>query len=636
MRSWLRRVQRVEFEGRIFVSFGMVLAVCLASMLGFRSVAPNFVIIGGLFGLGSGLSIRLGFALAAGVMALATLLRMWAGSALSSQRMMAFPVQHDELITGGAYRLVRHPIYLADFIAFFGFALCLKPIGFLLPALLYVHYIQLVSHEERALEAQFGKAYSEYARPIPRFLPDLRSFRQLGQAFREFDITADGFRHNALYLLFVPGFVAAAGTRELWPALVVGLPAVVDWAVVHTIKGKRPGKAQAPSPKPQAARNRRSSPAEDFSTKTRRKPSRSKVVSDILYAQCWEDPQIDLEAFAIKPEDEVFSITSGGCNALAFLAAGAAKVIALDLSPFQNHVLELKMAAFRALPYEKMLGFVGATRSAHRSEEYATVRRHLSQEAQRYWDRHPVKVERGMIHTGRYEGFMQLLRRWFFRLLDGQDLTKRLFAAPDRAERERLYLERWNNRRWRLFMRVLLSCQVQSLLFDPAFYAQLGETFSFGRHFEERFRHAVVDLEPRTNWFLSYILRGGFTPPDCLPLYLKRENFETIRGRLDRVQLVLGSCESFFPTLPDNSVAKFNFTNIFEWMTPASVESLLRETIRVARDGAVLTYRNLIIPRSRPESLSRWLEPDAELARRLHEQDRSFIYRAYVVERVRK
>jgi protein-S-isoprenylcysteine O-methyltransferase Ste14 len=243
--DWLKKVQRVEFEGRIFVSFGMVLAVCLISFLCFRSTPGNFERAGRLLGIGPQSSIRLGFLLVAAVMVVASLLRMWAGSALSSQRMMAFRVQNDQLITAGPYRFVRHPIYLADFIAFFGFALCLRPIGFLLPILLYVHYIQLVSHEERALLSQFGTAYSDYARPIPRFLPDLRSFRRLGQAFREFDITRDGFRHNALYLLFVPGFLVAAWTRELWPALVIGLPAVFDWGIVHTIKGlKRPEKGK--------------------------------------------------------------------------------------------------------------------------------------------------------------------------------------------------------------------------------------------------------------------------------------------------------------------------------------------------------------------------------------------------------
>jgi S-adenosylmethionine-diacylglycerol 3-amino-3-carboxypropyl transferase len=620
MSERLKNLQRVEFEARIFVSFGIVLAICLVSFLGFRSSPQNFVLAGRLFGLAPAASVRIGFLVVAALMVVASLLRMWAGSALSSQRMMAFRVQNDQLISGGPYRLVRHPIYLADFIAFFGFALCLKPIGFLMPVLIYVHYIQLVSHEERALTSHFGAAYLDYARPIPRFLPDLRSLRRLGPAFREFDITADGFRHNALYLLFIPGFLAAAWMRELWPALAIGLPAVFDWAIVHTIKGLR-----KPGTKP-----------EDFSTKTKKRPASSKVVSDVLYAQCWEDPQIDLEAFAIQPGDTVFSVTSGGCNVLTFLAAGAARVIALDLSPFQNHMLDLKMAAFRSLPYDEMLGFVGAAPSARRLETYKAVRNSLRPESRAYWDGQHGKLERGVIHTGRYEGFMQLLHRWFFRLLDGRDLTRCLFAAPDRAARERLYEEQWNNWRWRMFMRVLLNRRVQSLLFDPAFFAQLGETFSFGEHFRERVRHAVVDLEPRKNWFLSYILRGGFEPPDCLPPYLRQENFDLIRDRLDRVQVVLGSCEEFFPTLADSTVSKFNFTNIFEWMTPESVERLLQETIRVGRDGAVLTYRNLLVPRSRPESLARWLVPDTELARRLHEQDLSFIYRAYVVERVRK
>jgi S-adenosylmethionine-diacylglycerol 3-amino-3-carboxypropyl transferase len=61
--------------------------------------------------------------------------------------------------------------------------------------------------------------------------------------------------------------------------------------------------------------------------------NRPKVFSDILYAQCWEDPDLDREAFHIGPDDTVFSVTSGGCNALAFLADGPRRVVAIDLNP---------------------------------------------------------------------------------------------------------------------------------------------------------------------------------------------------------------------------------------------------------------------------------------------------------------
>lgn len=620
MSKFLLKLQRVEFEGRIFVSFSMVLGVCLLSFFAFKSHATNFALVGSLFRIGPELATRVGYAVVAALMVVASLLRMWAGSALSSQRMMAFKVQHDELVTAGPYRLVRHPIYLADFVAFFGFALCLRPIGVLMPVLLCVHYMMLTSYEERSLRDQFGPGYARYAAPIPRFLPSVGSFVRLGAALREFDITGDGFRHNALYLLFIPGFVVSAFTLSIVPALLIGLPAVLDWGIVHTIKGLKK--------KPESCG--------DFSTKVRKTGSRTKVAADILYAQCWEDPEIDRVAFNIAPDDTVFTITSGGCNALTFLIDNPRKVIALDLSPFQNYVLDLKMAAFRALGHGELLAFLGVERSARRLELYSKARPHLRPESQTYWDRHPAKLYRGAIHSGRYEGFMQLMQRWFYRLLGGQELADRLFAAANRAERERLYVTRWDNWRWRAFTRFLLSRTVQSLLFDPAFYAQLGESFSFGDHFRERVRHAVVDLPLRENPFFSYILFGRFRGPASLPTYLRRENFDLIRSRLDRIDVVLGACERFFPTLPDNSISKFNFTNIFEWMTPQSCEALLRQTIRVARKGAVLTYRNLLVPRSRPESLRDSLEPDPELARQLHERDRSFIYRAYVVERVRK
>jgi len=70
------------------------------------------------------------------------------------------------------------------------------------------------------------------------------------------------------------------------------------------------------------------------------KKNRKPIFEDVLYASCWEDPQIDRAALQIGAGDTVFSITSGGCNALAFLLDDPARVIALDLNPCQSHLLE--------------------------------------------------------------------------------------------------------------------------------------------------------------------------------------------------------------------------------------------------------------------------------------------------------
>lgn len=256
MRAALARWQALEFQARIFISFGIVAAVAGFSFPGSRSAGSIIVLVGRLLDAEPGTSLRIGYVFVALAMLVVSVTRMWAGSILSSGRMMAFRVRKDELVQCGPYRLVRHPIYLADFVAFFGFALCLRPWGAMLPLLLYLHYTVLTHYEERVLRAAYGGRYAAYAAGVPRFLPGRRSWRHLPEAWRELRITVDGARHNALYVLFVPGFLVSAWTLSLLPALLIGLPAVLDWAIVHTIKGVQPDRPTSCSPRPPAPERR--------------------------------------------------------------------------------------------------------------------------------------------------------------------------------------------------------------------------------------------------------------------------------------------------------------------------------------------------------------------------------------------
>src|SRR5512135_3004369 len=98
MRALLARLQALEFEARIFVSFGIVAAISWLSFSGPASREPTMVAIGGLLGLDHDGALRTGYVVVALLMAGASVLRMSAGSALSSRRMMAFRVQSDELV----------------------------------------------------------------------------------------------------------------------------------------------------------------------------------------------------------------------------------------------------------------------------------------------------------------------------------------------------------------------------------------------------------------------------------------------------------------------------------------------------------------------------------------------------------
>ncbi|MCX6233778.1 MAG: DUF3419 family protein [Bacteroidetes bacterium] len=613
-------IHRVEFEARIFISLSIVLIVCLVSFLGFPGVPGNMILAGNLFGLSPELFVKTGFIFVALLMIIATFLRMWAGTVLSSEFVMSFRVRKDILISTGPYKVSRNPIYLADLIAFCGFALCLSPVGLAMPALLYLHYNQLITYEEKNLEHQFGDAFREYKKATPRFLPNIRSILRLIADMKSFRINSDGFRHNALYLLFIPGFILAAIMGNLFYAMVIGLPAVFDWAVIHTWIGLKPLPEAKNADKP---------------TRQAGKLKRSKVFSDIIYAQCWEDPEIDRRAFQIGQDDVVFSITSGGCNTLAFLADNPQKVIALDISPYQNYLLDLKMAAFREFDYEELLEFLGLLPSDRRLTLYSRFRMHMKPESIQYWDDQEDKILMGIISSGRYEKYMQMLKKWL-KLLVGKSLPEQLFACTTEEERQLLYDRKWNNFRWRFFTRVFLSRTMMTLLFTGKFFDQLEESFSFGDHFRSNIKRAITTMSLKENYFLAYVLLGKFYNLINIPVYLRKENFEKIKSRIDRIEIVTGSCEDYFRGIPADSISKFNFSNIFEWMETTSFEHLLKETVRVARDGSILTYRNLLVKRSRPESLARWINPQKELSETLYAADRSFIYRAYVVEQITK
>ncbi|MEX1137921.1 MAG: DUF3419 family protein [Bacteroidota bacterium] len=620
MESLNQKILRREFEARIFVSFTTVLVVCSLSAWLFPAAGPNLVHLGSLAGFSRTQSLSAGFICAAVIMLAASLLRMWAGTILHSHRMMAFAVQTDALVIEGPYRFVRNPIYLADLIAMAGFALCLPLPGWLLPILFTVHYSRLVQYEELSLSPRFNQAYEAYRLSTPKLLPGWRSLRNLQAGLREFRINWDGFRNNALYALFIPGFLFASFTNEFFHAVLFGLPAVLDWARVHTKKGLSRSEAGASGSAPAVSASKKRVKA---------------VFRDILYAQCWEDPSLDRAAFRIKKDDVVFTVTSGGCNALTFLLDNPRKVIALDINPFQNHLLRLKIAAFNRLTHDEILEFFGIRQSARRLELYEKIRADLDDESRSFWDRQKAKLRQGIIHAGRFEQYMKLLRFWV-RMLVGQGTIEAFFSARTPQERTVLYQERWENVFWLLFTRVFLSRTVMTLLFDKAFFEQLGARFSFGKHFAGKTRHALTELPVRENYFLSYILLGRYYSEDTVPSYLRKEHYETIRSRLGRIEIVTDSCEHFFPILPANSVSKFNFTNIFEWMAPERCEALLRETVRVAENGSVLTYRNLLVPRSRPESLRCWIKPLEGLAESLFTRDLSFIYNRYVVESIQK
>jgi protein-S-isoprenylcysteine O-methyltransferase Ste14 len=80
--------------------------------------------------------------------------------------------QDHELIRSGPYRWVRHPIYAGLLVALLGSVIALGEVrGLIALALFTLAFLRRIAGEERLLAEEFGAAYRQYRREVPRLLP---------------------------------------------------------------------------------------------------------------------------------------------------------------------------------------------------------------------------------------------------------------------------------------------------------------------------------------------------------------------------------------------------------------------------------------------------------------------------------
>jgi len=73
---------------------------------------------------------------------------------------------------------------------------------------------------------------------------------------------------------------------------------------------------------------------------------------------------------------------------------------------------------------------------------------------------------------------------------------------------------------------------------------------------KERSRYALCELSPHENPYINYILTGNYRK-DCLPYFLRKENFDKIRKNLHKVEIIQSSVEEYLDNI-DYKINKFN------------------------------------------------------------------------------
>ncbi len=102
------------------------------------------------------------------------LLMAWALTQLGKNYQLggSVPRTEDRMVTGGPYRLVRHPMYTAALGISLGLALLTQSLAFLTVFCAYVALVVLlIPLEEKGLLRVYGEGYAEYRRKTRKVIP---------------------------------------------------------------------------------------------------------------------------------------------------------------------------------------------------------------------------------------------------------------------------------------------------------------------------------------------------------------------------------------------------------------------------------------------------------------------------------
>lgn len=113
----------------------------------------------------------------------------------------------DTLNTTGMYSIVRHPLYVGNFLMWIGPAMWTGNLWFIVAFVLFywVYYERIMFAEEQFLRNKFGKEYLAWSKNVPAFAPKLKNFKKSDLSFSWRKVFKK--EKNGLFALFLIFFV---------------------------------------------------------------------------------------------------------------------------------------------------------------------------------------------------------------------------------------------------------------------------------------------------------------------------------------------------------------------------------------------------------------------------------------------
>ena len=355
--------------------------------------------------------------------------------------------------------------------------------------------------------------------------------------------------------------------------------------------------------------------------------------NEILYSMCWEDPDIVLEALNVRENDTVLTVASGGESIFAILLKNPEKVIAIDNNLDQIYLVELKIAAIKSLDFEEFIRFLGFKKSFDRVKIFKKCERYLSENSCKYWKRNIKSVKSGIIHCGKFERYIGIFRNFFLPLVLSKRMMCYYLSMEGISEQRDFYEKHWNSLKWRLLFKLFFSKTVMQWAGRKRQFFKYNKMQNISEYYLNKAKFCIESIPIQSNYFVHYILSGSVPIPFNHHPYLNKIKFSELKKLVSKVHLVHADILKYLTTLQENSISKFNLSNVFELMTQEDYEKALNTILRVSETTARFCYWNNLVPRYSHPKIDN-IVAEKNLAEKLFRRGRVPFYSRLIVESI--
>ncbi|KAG8722187.1 hypothetical protein FRC08_005936 [Ceratobasidium sp. 394] len=322
-----------------------------------------------------------------------------------------------------------------------------------------------------------------------------------------------------------------------------------------------------------------------------------------IYAFTWEDPMEDMKHLNLDSDSSILVISSAGDNALHYaIGAGPRRIHCVDMNPCQGHLVELKLAALRALSYSTFFSMFGDGKLGNFKDILdLELSPWLSSAAYQFWKANENAFSDSFYMRG-YSGWALRITKWALWLGGVLSDARQMCNVDTIEEQEQI---------WREKLRPVLlnNWFVRLVLNNPAFlWNALGVPLAQRRAFLKEgscfeFARDTLDPLPSTailkkgGYHYLLCLLGKYTPESC-PAYLTKEGFEKLRennwARLDSFRLHTESITNVLLNMQPGQLTHAIIMDHLDWFDPGSpaVTEEVAQLARVLLPGRAVFWRS--------------------------------------------